>query len=851
MMTRWIFIVAYCASLIGFGTPPAPALSLSPQSEPPRRSSPSPGEAALIDGPPATMVACLAVARDRRADALWRSEAFAGARASSAPGVVDALAGMPGQQRLKLGFGTVRLCAGIVRAWYGRRKEAAELPSMDEAVVVDLSLPRRRPASMPRGRPDAAAAAFDHLARGSIDAGALVRVASAKGLLPDSAYGGLRLEHADIQGTLNLRNAEISRPLMLVDVRLLGSDDVALRIGDSDFEGDVTVDRSLICGDVRIHESRFAKGIEFVDVTQTDTGCAVDDLAGGAGGASLHVEASTIGQSLKTVRSAFGGLAVIGNEIGGLLSSRASFGGSLRVIENRITSVQMDCSMLPRASDISYNQIERDLFVYGSRHRRAYDCEGHWTAQPAAAAFPPAAIRIVDNRIGGGLGFTEFDGGLVDAVVDLSGNDVGAGSDIEIPAMPWRGTLDLGGSVFDGSLRVGVTGPVDEEAGPLHYCRPLGQARAPDAAVVSMRVTEVNVLTWDVPLTCAIRWSGAGLAYKLWLAGVRTLSSLRDPDRADTAFLEWRKTMVDFDRAALEAMSTYLASSGSYNGSRKVLLDAKRLNYAPGCAPDWSAGTCAVQMLIGDGDDAWLARALEGAGSAAWIAFLWPVGYGAVPERAIVLLLFGAVAFAVVYAGYSRRLKRDLMQVPNYLVNLRRLRRTSQMAEAALKRRKGEDGAPAESDGEPPDLISGLIDVWPTRAIWRKLDMEDRIEMIRDDLLPEIERCKVEIIAHEPTRVKRLHRRLERFAIKRIGQRLKRYGRNDVLGFDRYHSDDLHDRFSHWRYSLDNMIPIIDLHARTRYFPISGKVRVLAFMQYLCGWWWLSLFSYFTSSASL
>lgn len=49
-------------------------------------------------------------------------------------------------------------------------------------------------------------------------------------------------------------------------------------------------------------------------------------------------------------------------------------------------------------------------------------------------------------------------------------------------------------------------------------------------------------------------------------------------------------------------------------------------------------------------------------------------------------------------------------------------------------------------------------------------------------------------------------------------------------------------RFTYWRYSIDTMLPVIDLHAYGTYYPVSAWMRALCVTQHVLGWWWLTVF---------
>ncbi|MFB3135181.1 MAG: hypothetical protein ACE1Y3_05555, partial [Rhodospirillales bacterium] len=49
-------------------------------------------------------------------------------------------------------------------------------------------------------------------------------------------------------------------------------------------------------------------------------------------------------------------------------------------------------------------------------------------------------------------------------------------------------------------------------------------------------------------------------------------------------------------------------------------------------------------------------------------------------------------------------------------------------------------------------------------------------------------------------------------------------------------------QFSVWRYSLDAMLPVINLHAYDRYFLRNPKLRWIPAFQHIVGWWLITVF---------
>jgi hypothetical protein len=63
-----------------------------------------------------------------------------------------------------------------------------------------------------------------------------------------------------------------------------------------------------------------------------------------------------------------------------------------------------------------------------------------------------------------------------------------------------------------------------------------------------------------------------------------------------------------------------------------------------------------------------------------------------------------------------------------------------------------------------------------------------------------------------------------------------------VPGFMQYQRDRRPADFSIWAFSADAMLPVINLHAYTEYYPSNQAIRLFSFLQHIVGWWMLSIF---------
>ena len=138
-------------------------------------------------------------------------------------------------------------------------------------------------------------------------------------------------------------------------------------------------------------------------------------------------------------------------------------------------------------------------------------------------------------------------------------------------------------------------------------------------------------------------------------------------------------------------MSDYLAGKGSSVTSREILVEAKRLNYAPKCAPDRGTVACLLmdwadtdpfavdRVSVSVADDEQITaigRAIAATevleiehqdGNSRLLKLLglvpdkikqfllWPSGFGAAPEIAIYCILIGVIVCYLFYAGNGVR----------------------------------------------------------------------------------------------------------------------------------------------------------------------------------------------------
>ncbi len=838
---------------------------------------------------------CLAVADDHRAYEVWRSAdpQISEVRSVSEKMLAGKLDGLHHQIKHRLGFGTIYACARIIEAWHGMHRPFSfkerfqTYPGPEDGrfqhgtVVVDLKANKMDDHGDPIGS----------IVRGSIEAVPLVRILTSPLLLPPRAFGGIVIRNAEINGTLLFHNVHLSIPLSFANVKFRGHSyqknvfgdkveepvkDTAIAIINSRLKDRLQISDSQLCGGVRMIDSQFAETVKFMDVQQVTITCrpimvseTSDDSTSQPAG--IRISSSTFNQSFSTILSNIINLHISSSDIRNLVSSRTNFGQLLKIWESDIGSMLITCSTLAKTVSISYNHVDKDLYVLGSRSQQVTGgtpCNEWWDMNEPPAE--RATIVISSNRIGGGLGLKQLNGSITGSKINLASNRVGNGSEIYVPSpdkdgKPWHGRINLEGSIYEGRIVIGRdSAGSDQVVGNVHekdqielsdiivrYCSPLKNSRS--AAVIQFRAARIRTLEWDLPITCKYRWKGYGLTYDLWLAGdtakASTVAGLKI--ESHEALRIWRRSLADYESASLDAMSSYLAGKGSYVDSRNILLEAKRLSYAPECRPDHWAWRCIDYPFVGkpSGSNSLSNSAMasetshasnEGSGqnspsfgerfqSAAMLILLAPGGYGAQPERSLIMIGATSIIFFGIYFCYSRWLLWKLRDVPICADDLM-LTISTQSKQLLLP------GSPRNELQETQELAfehkmdKPDIEDWPTVDQWSSYSTDERLERVQDLLVKKVRPCQDEASGMRLRELKKLCKRLERF------------GNTETAGFSLFDQGKMPTRFTHWRYSIDTMLPVIDLHAYGIYYPVSGWVRFISVLQHVLGWWWLTVF---------
>ncbi|MEM7044329.1 MAG: hypothetical protein AAF543_16085 [Pseudomonadota bacterium] len=839
-------------------------------------------EAYRRQGTLANMKTCLAVADDDKATALLNHRDVRAALSETPIQRAEALRTMTSIIKRNPGYGTLLACTEIVSAWHSRTLATNRFGGLSathstlrkndgrfehSAFVIDL--------------------AISSVERAMIAPVPLARLLTSPGILPPSAYGGIVVKNAIVDRPMILHNLSVIRPIAFINVRFSGgtinqalynlgerTEATAVVISSARLEHQLVFAGSTFCGSVAIREAHFKESLTFRDVEQFDIGCA--HRADSVSTIALRVDDSRFEQNFSIVRSRFAAAAISGTAAEKLAADRVDFGRSLLVEENALGSMQFDCTVFAQETEMLRNRIDQGMSLEGTAYERdgrkvdSY-CREWWAKSPWADAEHKASILVENNRIDGGLTFRDFAGTEIRSPVRLKNNNVSGRSLIATPAPishleRWVGDFDVQGSRYEGTLELQRSAwrtlwPTEANTAG-GYCAEISKENKLTGVAFQLRATFARTLRWNLPLTCDYRWLGYGLSYDLWIKGKFATESLgRMPDvnavRADhIAFEAWRKTLRLYEPSSLTTVSEYLAEKGEYVESREVLLEAKRLNYVPNCPPDqWMPG-CAVSVggafltsaqkalsaprsssehtsaaIVGFGDHIGerFLNALEWLWRLAMLILLWPGGYGAQPERAFLLLLIFSVICWLVYKHYTNRMREQLLHewrpIDNFLdKNADRIARTIRSTEFPP--------GLAETQMNFEHLLPGNDrPPWIAEDTWkRKMGHEERLREVQGPLLDRVR-------AWEDTALETDVRTFRDFR-----ERLERFGNTEIAGFGRFDANKMPKRFTERIYSFDTMLPVIDLHAYSNYYPIKGWVRFISVAQHVCGWWWVTVF---------
>jgi hypothetical protein len=539
-------------------------------------------------------------------------------------------------------------------------------------------------------------------------------------------------------------------------------------------------------------------------------------LLRGNQGNSLYLNHSSI-ERLVSEDNELGSLIVARNEFGALKSLKDTFYRGLSITRNKIGgSLELDSLVL--SDEVVRNQKEpQQLWALVNHNFVERDL-----------VFTPSGVT----------------GGTIDEV-DLSTNRVGGELAVSLPVaaasapatLAWSGSIRLKSVAADGTLAVRLAYPskgdrmiVDTE-GDLSDEGVLCDRKGARAAVhLDLANTMAKNLLWAVPLlkpersaADCVSWEGVGLRYDNWEAGPgwrdlgqdngtpssgggsgqlpklldlwRGLYALDGGEANGPSFWMIGDNAVPPD--PLHQMADHLAKIGEQKASREVRAEAKGAGFrVPAGSPVATVGN--IGATVGN--------------IAAWIVFL-PTDFGTKPERAFFVLAgFTLVAWGIYNLCRSRYRRRwwKFERARDALVKRDRIREAllQHLASRNLDR-NGDDVGTAE--GRLTEVLDHYASMPTESSTGSDAPGLSEGESQHNTPVPGLSEGELRHISAVP-------------------------------GFMQYDRNRQPQHFNLWRYAIDTMIPVIDLHAYNQYYPIQGVVRSFAMLQHVVGWWVLTSF---------
>lgn len=788
--------------------------------------------------------------------------------------------------------GEPRLCDAIMKAWEASGSwETREFyfDSLHSALVVSFGSKRANgPGQLPNtGKENDAK---------ELNAIGLARLLSLPNLLPPSYFGGLVIKYANIKGPLVLNKLTVAFPVAFTGVSIrsgnydrsiLDKTDYpqALAFNDTHFSKRFQISNSAICGSAIISSARTDAYFGIVGSAFLDEDCdliplkredAKDRQKNEDPNLVFWVRSSSFGGAVE-ITGADGNPSLLqsfdvdNNIMKELRISNIFFERKSSISNNNFGSIIVERIGFAEKYEIVSNRVEGDVVLKNGVGKNSIVSQKIQRVKDGGTI---PSLVVTNNEVGGGIYFEQSEENAHYRDLILTGNRFNLLSQIKL-VDSWNGVLDLTSSEFLGHLQLIKAGdpketkenerkdwkgadsdqviiefpfkPPDDDK----YCWETASEGAQDIGKISengdrrsltvhLDDAKIAVLDWQLRLDCSVLWTGKGMTIGHWgvpNALYRNVGSseqdCRTPDRmaedcrTPVRMIEdWRVFLKEPESDALGVIASYLSSHGAYRASRTVSEQAKRLNYAPNsgttCGPSDYFWDCLMAYEWRRGD-----LLPDNVMQAATLLFLAPGGYGAAPEKVLFCLLVGVVISYLIYLMYSRYIRIS------YRYGLRKAFGFLYY----LERTYGDEFFDSS--------------VWSPEKIRENLKRADSIINNRHDEFrsnyiqyPDFDEIREEIMKtcayiEKKTFINQYSNRIDRHLTK---MRRARVGTSKVFGFSLFEHEQKPGRFTVFRYSVDAMLPVIDLHAYSRYYPESFLLRAFAVTQHIIGWWWLTVF---------
>ena len=656
------------------------------------------------------------------------------------------------------------------------------------------------------------------------------------------------------------------------------------------FEGRTIIIKNVrVQGDVLVANLDFTQPLEFEWVTFE----GIFRIYKSNFGAPVTIHKSAFAERFDVSESRFAQLLLLRDNHGGSITLQNNeLLSSLVFANNAVESIMVEFNLLHGNTNVTNNQVTHVVRLVSNAHVTRQLERGFVDLEPSTTA---VAIQVFGNHIGGNLNVAPV---LVDPHIrniQLAQNRVDGAMRVELPfllqldmhdgatrfapALSTHGSLSVENTTIGSHLAI-VRYPVEflqEDLGgfgPLasrqflearwdglpeaqqrmllcptdSYCRmsmaqgcddlcavgeheqpssaPLQQAtedgsqcerEVSGASAFLIDLTNVKTLafTWGLEHDCLVRWHGPGFNYEHWSTYYIDWMRQQHGANGDNGSWRseivrnikgWRAQMMSDDYQSLHTISTYLARLGEITDSREYLEEAR-----------------SARLSRGPGES----NILEVFQAGIIKAYLWPTGHGARPEYALYWLFAVWLAGVVVYWLYSR------LWIP-YLQPIARRRCSDRLPGFArwIWASDEPDAAQQQEPGAQPPQEP---------ETQRQYQMQEarahfRYEAAREpDPIPQRARGRNMARAPSPT-----PKRWSKLAV--VYALFFPPKAQPVRGFQQYDHGKEPDHFSLVGFSLDALLPVVNLHAFDNYFPRNRAVRLFSFLQRLFGWWMITAF---------
>lgn len=356
---------------------------------------------------------------------------------------------------------------------------------------------------------------------------------------------------------------------------------------------------------------------------------------------------------------------------------------------------------------------------------------------------------------------------------------------------------------------------------------------------VNIDAVAASVLEWNFPLSFnmedgqkrCFQWFGGGFNFSDFRFKVmEDRKEVHEPWRAVQI---WRNALARESPASLYPIAEYFSDQHNQDERRRITEEAKKLEYD---------GNPFVRLIF------------------------WPTGYGENPIRAIQILVLVYLLSVIYYSTMSEMwagrwsdlfaLREDLLR-RDAMVQAAVARRGTVIAEQSVQRSINDLprvmsralGLEAEGLSARRDLlwvpVGMSISLVTLLVIWVATRQNVPAGMLRVVALVAAAFLLAMLLG-----VRILRRREEPpeavITISFLGWLKRKFSEEEVLhlslqpGFLQFDREKQPQNFSLFRYTLDVMVPLIDLHGYNRYYPADSFSRLWTMTQHLIGWWVLT-----------